>query len=325
MEPAKLLYLSQADVAGLGVTVPEVIAAVEAAFREKARGRAEMPPKTAVHPGEDGGFLHAMPGCIEGLRAAGLKWVGAFPANRAKGLPYISAGLILNDAETGLPLAVMDGSWITAVRTGAATAVAARLLARAESSVVGILGCGVQGRRNLEALHQCFRLEEVRAYDTDLSAADRYAGEMSDRLGLEVSVVATPKRAVAGCDIVVTAAPQLPAPPRTIEPGWLDAGSFAALVDWDGSFQPDALHEAAKFCTDDIAQFRHYQSLGRLADVPPLYAEIGELVIGAKPGRESPDERTMACNLGLAICDIAVAQLVHRKAVETGVGTRLER
>ncbi len=325
MTQPELLYLSQSDVAGLGVTMPEVIAAVETAFREKGHGRAELPPKTAIHPGAGGGFLHAMPGCIEGLRAAGLKWVGAFPGNRAKGLPYVSAVLILNDVETGLPLAVMDASWITATRTGAATAVAARLLARPESSVVGILGCGVQGRSNLEALHHCFRIEEVRAYDIDLHAADDYAGEMGDRLGLEVSVVPTPRRAVTGCHIVVTAAPQLPAPPRTIEPGWLDPGGFASLVDWDGSFQPAALHEADKFCTDDTAQFRHYQSLGRLADVPAIHADLGELVIGAKPGRESTEERTMTCNLGLAICDVAVASLVYAGAAERGVGTRLER
>ena len=146
MSNHQLLYLSQMDVAAVGVTMAEIIDALEVAFREKGKGHTEMPPKPGIHPGGGDNFIHAMPACIPALKSAGIKWVSGFPENAKQGLPYISGLLILNDHDTGLPLSVMDCVWITAMRTGAATAVSARYLARPESSVVGILGCGVQGR-----------------------------------------------------------------------------------------------------------------------------------------------------------------------------------
>jgi len=229
----------------------------------------------------------------------------------------------LNDAETGLPLAVMDCVWITGKRTGAATAVAAKYLARPDSSVAGILGCGVQGRTNVEALQVLFPLERVMAYDLDSAAARRYADDVGRRLGLEVVVVDTPREAVAGCDLVVTAGPILKEPHRTIQPGWLEAGAFASLVDYDSYWHPQAMHEADKFCTDDVPQLRYHQQVGYFQDIPPVYADLGELATGQKPGRETPEERTMTANLGLAMDDMAVAPLVYARAVERGIGTWL--
>jgi len=130
--PDEILYLSRADVEAAGVAMPEVIAALAVAFREKGEGRVEMPPKPGIHPRSDA-FLHAMPAWIPALGSAGIKWVGGFPENPAHGLPYISGLMILNDPENGFPTAVLDATWITAMRTGAATALAARHLARPES------------------------------------------------------------------------------------------------------------------------------------------------------------------------------------------------
>jgi ornithine cyclodeaminase/alanine dehydrogenase len=323
MSKNRLLYLSQAEVEAVGVTMAEVIEALEVAFREKGEGHVEMPPKPGIHPGAGDNFIHAMPAYIPALKSAGVKWVSGFPGNQARGLPYITGLLILNDAETGLPLSVMDCVWITAMRTGAATAVAARFLARPESSGVGVLGCGVQGRSNVEALNVLFRLQRVTAYDVDAEAARRYAEEMSGRFGLEVIVADTPQEAVTGCDIVVTAGPIQKKPHHTIQAGWLDEGAFASLVDFDSYWHPDALREAAKFCTDDTPQLHHYQEVGYFQDIPPVHADLGELATGQKPGRETPSERTMTANLGLAMDDMAVAPLIYRLAVEKGIGTWL--
>jgi len=323
MTTNQLLYLSQADVESLGLGMTEIIDALEAAFREKGQGRVEMPPKPGIHPGGGDNFIHAMPAYVPSLRSAGIKWVSGFPGNAARGLPYITGLLILNDVETGLPLAVMDCVWITGKRTGAATAVAAKYLARPDSSVVGILGCGVQGRTNAEALQVLFPLERVMAYDVDPAAARRYAEDVGPRLGLEVVTVETPREAVAGCDLVVTAGPILKEPHRTIQAGWLEEGAFASLVDYDSYWHPQAMQEADKFCTDDLPQLRYHQQVGYFQDIPPVHAEVGELVIGRKPGRETPDERTMTANLGLAMDDMAVAPLVYARAVERGVGTWL--
>jgi len=323
MKSSRLLYLSQADIEAVGLTMAEIITALEGAFRAKGEGRTEMPPKPGIHPGGGDSFIHAMPAYIQGVEAAGIKWVAAFPGNPQKGLPYVSGLIILNDAANGLPLAVMDCVWITAKRTGAATAVAAKYLARPDSATVGVLGCGVQGRSNVEALNELFPLKKVKAYDLNRNALQRYAEEIGSRFDLEVVPAATPREAVSDCDLVVTAGPILKKPHATIQAGWLDKGAFASLVDFDSYWQPKALRQASKFCTDDTAQLRLYQQMGYFSDIPEVHADLGELAAGRKPGRESDSERTITANLGLAIDDMAVAPLIYRRAVENEIGTWL--
>ena len=323
MQKNQLLYLSKSDVEAVGLPMTEIVQSLEVAFRAKGQGRTEMPPKPGIHPGGGDNFVHAMPAYIPDLKSAGLKWVSGFPENHKKGLPYITGLLILNDVETGLPLAVMDCVWITAKRTGAATALSARHLARPQSSIVGVLGCGVQGRSNVEALKVLFPLKEVRAYDVNAETAQRYAAEISTGLDLKVIPAATPREAVSGCDIVVTAGPILKKPHATIQADWLDEGAFASLVDFDSYWHPDAMAQAAKFCTDDTPQLRQYQQMGYFKQIPEIHADLGELVSGQKPGRQTPAERTMAANLGLAIDDMAVAPLLYQQALERGIGTWL--
>jgi len=216
MPKNQLLYLSKAEVEAVGVTMAEIVESLEVTFRAKGEGRTEMPPKPGIHPGGGDSFLHAMPAYIPDLKSAGIKWVAAFPDNPKKGLPYITGLVIFNDVDTGLPLAVMDGVWMTAMRTGAATALSAKYLARPESSVVGVLGCGVQGRSNVEALDVLFPLKEVRAYDVNAESVEQYAADIRTQLDLEVIAVATPRDAVSGCDMVVTAGPMLKKPHETI-------------------------------------------------------------------------------------------------------------
>ena len=324
MDEGQLLYLSQADVASVGLKMAEVIDLVETAFHEKGEGRVEMPPKPGIHPGGGDNFIHAMPAYIPSMGSAGIKWVSGYPENHTRGLPYISGLLILNDPETGLPTAVMDCTWITAMRTAAATAVAARRLARPESSRLGILGCGVQGTTNTEALKVLFPVERVYAYDVRPDVARRFAVDVSARLDLRVTVVGHPQEAVSGCDLVVTAGPILKKPHATILPGWLEAGAFASLVDFDSYWHPEALKEASKFCTDDVPQFMHYKEIGYFQDVPPIYADLGEIVAGKKPGRQNAAERTMACNLGLALDDMAVAPTILQRALAGNIGQFLK-
>lgn len=318
----QLLYLSHADVQAIGPSMAEIISALESMFREKGEGRAEMPPKIGVHTLPNA-FLHAMPAYIAAQKAVGMKWVSGYPENSKRGLPYIAGLLILNDVETGMPLAVMDCTWITAQRTGAATAVAAKYLARKESETVGILGCGVQGRSNLEALKVLFPIKKARAYDVHPERAEKYAQEMSSELGIEAVPVATSREAVVGCDMVVTAGPILRKPHATIQPGWLAEGAFASLVDFDSYWHPDALRQADKFCTDDVPQLEHYRQIGYFQNLPAIHADLGELVTQRKPGRQTAAERTFACNLGLALADIATAPLIYKRALEQSVGTWL--
>jgi ornithine cyclodeaminase/alanine dehydrogenase-like protein (mu-crystallin family) len=161
------------------------------------------------------------------------------------------------------------------------------------------------------------------AYDVNSEAVDRYVDEISSRFNLDVIPVATPREAVTGCDLVITAGPILKEPHATIQAGWLDEGAFASLVDFDSYWHADAMGETAKFCTDDTQQLSHYQQAGYFQKIPPLHADLGELVTGQKPGRETTSEKTMTANLGLALDDMAVAPVIFQKAVEKGLGTWL--
>ncbi len=322
MKSNTLLYLSRQDVETVDVGMQEIIDALEFMFQQKGEGKVEMPPKPGIHTQPDA-FIHAMPAYIPALNSAGMKWVSGYPENWKKGLPYISGLLILNDPETGLPLAVMDCTWITAKRTGAATAVAAKYLARKESSTVGIIACGVQGRSNLEALSCLFQLEKVKAYDTSQEAAQRFSEEMSENHQIPIEVVSTPADAVKNLDLIVTSGPILKHPDPVIKPGWLAKGSFASPVDFDSYWQGVALQEANKLATDDIDQMKYYRSVGYFQQTPLPYADLGEIVAGKKPGRETDYERTICINLGLALDDMATAPLIYKKAKEEGIGQEL--
>jgi len=319
----EVLYLSRFEVEKLSIPIEEVIRIVEEAFREKTEGRAEVPPKPGIHPQKDA-FIHAMPAYIPKMKSAGLKWVSGFPENPKRGLPYITGLLILNDPETGVPICVMDCTWITAKRTGAATAVSAKHLAREDSRIFGILGCGIQGRSNLEALTVvCKNLEEVKAYDINETNQQTYVKEMTAKHGMKVVPIGSPRKAVEDCDIIVTAGPILQHPQPVIEASWFKDGGFACSLDFDSYWKPEAMHSMTKFCTDDKDQLKYYKRLGYFANTPQVYADLGEIVSEKKSGRENPGERIMCTNLGLAIEDVATAILIYEKAIKAGVGITL--
>jgi ornithine cyclodeaminase/alanine dehydrogenase len=317
-----VLYLSREDVEAVGLPMSDIIDALETMFKEKGDGRVEMPPKPGIHTRKDA-FIHAMPAYIPSLESAGMKWVSGYPDNLKKNLPYISGLLILNDPDTGIPIAVMDATWITGQRTGAATAVAAKYLARKDSSSVGIVACGVQGRSNLAALSCLFSIARVKAFDIDRRTAERFASEMTELVEADIEVVDDTKAAVIGLDMVVTSGPILKQPTPTIEPNWLAEGSFASPVDFDSYWQGVALRQVDKLATDDLAQMQYYREVGYFQDTPEPYADLGEIAAGKKPGRESDEERTICMNLGLALDDMATAILIYEKAKAQGIGTEL--
>ena len=322
MNQSEILYLSRSDVERINLPMRDIINALDDMFKEKGLGRVEMPPKPGIHTRPDA-FIHAMPAYIPSTEAAGVKWVSGYPENQQKGLPYITGLLILNDADTGVPIAVMDATWITAMRTGAATAVAAKYLARPESSSVGILACGVQGRTNLEALAVLFPITTVKAYDIYPEVAQKFAAEMADVTEAEIEVVKHPREAVEGMDLVVTSGPILKDPAPTIKAGWLKAGAFASPVDFDSYWYGEALAELDKLATDDLAQMAYYRQSGYFQETPQPYADLGQIAAGLKPGREHGEERIASINLGLALDDMATAPLIYKQALEKGIGTPL--
>ncbi len=320
----KILYLSYDDVCSIGLSMAQIVDIAEKVFLEKGHGRYEMPPKPGIHPAPDA-FIHAMPSYLHGMQAAGMKWVSGFPENQKKNLPYISGLLILNDPETGIPIAVMDCTWITAMRTGAATAVAAKYCARSDSEVLAIIACGVQGRTNLEALSVvCPRLKIVRAYDINKESQELFIREMRERFPLlQIESVDNPRDAVKDADIIVTSGPILKHPSPVIEASWIPAGVFASPVDFDSYWKGEALLKADRFLTDDSAQLFYYQSQGYFKVLPAEVIELHDVVTGKIEGRQGPDERIISMNLGISLLDMGTARTIYEKAIELGKGTEL--
>jgi len=220
----------------------------------------------------------------------------------------------------------MDATWITAMRTGAATAVAVKLLARPKAASLAILGCGVQGRTNLEAVAAVApELREVRAYDIDPESAARYVKQMRTAFpALQIVTSATPRAAVEGAEIVVTAGPIRTRPQPSLAAEWLAEGALGVPLDYDSYWTAEALRRADRFYTDDTAQLLHTRTGGvYFQTIPEVYADLGEILAGRKEGRRDARERLVCMNLGIALEDMATAPLVLERARQRGLGTRL--
>jgi len=325
MSNPEILYLSRADVERVGVTMAEIVRALEDMFREKGAGRTQMPPKTAVYPGKpgSGAFINAMPALLPEAGAAGVKWVGMIPDNFRRNLPSISALLILNDAETGLPVCVMDATWITAKRTAGASIAAAKRLARADSKTLGVIGCGVQGFGHLEAFREYFPIRRVKAFDIRPEAAADFARRARDSFDVEVEIVDSAITAARGCDLIVTSGTIFKDPKPVLGEKEFAPGSFVSAVDYDSAWTAEAMRAADIFVVDDLAQMTSFRNQGYFRSLPDRVIELSDLIIGKKAGRARPEERTMAMNMGIALDDLAVAPLVFEKARSAGLGVRL--
>jgi len=320
----ELIYLSAADVACVLPAPSKLLQLLEAMFSHKAQGETEMPPKLGIHP-KGGSFLHAMPASVPAMSAAGVKWVAAYPGNASLGLPQVSGLMIVNDCNTGLPKAVLDGTVITAARTAAASVLAARFLARPDSDTLGILGCGVQGRSHVNAFASEFALRRVVAFDLNTDITQRFVAEMFDLHGIDVVPASSARQVVETCDMVVTAGPITNPPHATIQSGWLRQGAFAVSIDYASYWHPKALAEMDVLCTDDAAQVSSHQREGYLPGLPAIDLELADLVSGKQTGRTDSSQRTFACNLGIALEDVVVAKEVVDRAQQLGIGTAWPR
>jgi len=307
----------------------ETIEAVEEAFRAKGLGKVQMPPKSYVFFNRHQGDFRVMPAYLEDVEAAGVKIVNVHPQNPSKyGMPTVMATIVLIDPRTGAPLAIMDGTTITNVRTGAAGAVAAKYLARKDSRVIAMIGAGVQSRFQLLALNEIFKIEEVRVNDSTEKNAKKYASEMEKQLNIDVKITDT-QEAVQDADIIVTTTP-VRSP--LIMNEWISEGVHINAIGADApgkeELDPKIL-KRAKIVVDDWEQASHSGEInvplskGTLT-CDEIYAEIGEIISGRKSGRTSRDEITVFDSTGLAVQDIATDWVVYKKAKKMGKGQEVE-
>jgi ornithine cyclodeaminase/alanine dehydrogenase-like protein (mu-crystallin family) len=322
MKKAEFLYLSQRDVIEVGLTMGDAIAIVEEVLTEHGNRRVENPPKPGIHPLKDA-FIHAMPGYLPNLKAAGMKWVSGFSSNARHDLPMIMGLIVLNDVQTGQPIAVMDSGYITALRTAAVSGVATKFLANKDSKVLGIIGAGIQGRCNLLSLQEVLPgLETVNVFDINAAAVQRFISVMSTRVPFSIRAAASMQEVIESADIAITATGQLDEP--IFKEKWIQPGTLVLPVHTRG-WEKSTLSKVDKFIVDDWQQFSHVMggTDGYYAPLPELHAELGEVVVGKKPGRQNPDERIIDFNFGMGIHDILMASRVLARAREQGLGTML--
>jgi ornithine cyclodeaminase/alanine dehydrogenase len=321
-----LLYLSRDDVAGLGIGMDEVVAAVDQALREKGRGRVVMPPKLSLH-GDAGAFSQVMAAALPGLDGLGVKWVTIVPANAAAGLPTVSGLIVVNDPVDGRPAAVVDASLVTSWRTGASVGVAARYLARAGVECAGVVGCGAQARGAVDALAVVLpQLRSVRCFDVVPEAASRFVEELQARHpDLTFAVCGAAREAPMGAGVVVTAITMSDDVEPMLDAGMLEDGALAVALDYDAAWSAAAMAECGRFFCDDTAQVLATKAAGpRLRGIPDQIAgDLGELAAGDVGGRRDDLERLFCMNLGVAVEDVVTAQLVLARARARGAGREL--
>lgn len=304
----------------------EVIQTVENAFKDFATGKTQMIPRKYLMFEKYAGKTGFMPAFIDTLDAAGVKIVSAHDENPKKyGLPRVTATMVLTDPKTGLPLAVMDATYTTMMRTGAIGAIAAKHLARGNTKVAGIIGSGVQGRGQLMGLMEVKDLKRVLVYDKIPEQSKRFAEDMSKQFGVDIMPKDTVKEVVENVDLLVTATNSKT---PIIDDKWVTPGLHITTigVSAPGSQEiPTETFKRSKLVLDDFAQTSVMGGINvpisaGLLKKDDVFGEIGEILVGKKPGRTSDKEITTFVASGLAIQDIAVAGLTYQKAKQKGIG-----
>lgn len=320
------LILRFSDVAKV-IDMKKVVEVVEMAFKEKAMGKVQMPPKHYIYFKEHGGDLRVMPAYIETLGVAGVKVVNSHPANPSKyTLPTVMATLILIEPATGRPLCIMDGTLITRYRTGAAAAVATKHLYGRHSGIVALIGAGAMAPYVIEALRHTITIEMVKVYDIVKSKAESLASWCREKLGLEALAATSAEEAVRGSDVLVTLTPSRK---PVVNDEWVAPGTHinAMGADAPGKQELDPkILKRARIIVDDMEQALHSGEV----NVPisqgvlrpdEICCELGEVASGLKRGRLSPSDITVFVSTGLAIQDVATAWLVYTEALKLGLGT----
>lgn len=326
---SEVLILTRKEVESC-LSMKRTIQAVREAYIAFANNRVQMPPVMHLDVEKYNGEVDIKSGFVEDFNLIGTKIASGYYDNHKLGLPPGMAVIVLLDLKTSMPLAIMDGSYITAYRTGAAGAIAASVLARKDSTKIGVIGAGTQGRMQILALKELFHLDEVRVWDIEEKMATKYSTEMSELLGIDVKHFTNREEVVRGSDIVVTVTPSKKA---LVKKEWIAKGMHINAIGADGpgkqEHDPSIVKLADKVVVDSLAQCRrigeiqHALSLGLIKE-SDVHAEIGEILIGKKVGRESDNEITFFDSTGLAVQDIAAAHVVLEAAKEKQLGYSTE-
>ena len=329
MASIEILFLSKEDVDGLELGLQEIMDAIELGLKAHGDKKVIMPSKDHLALDYPEKLFNILKGYVEPVKVAGVKVIGDFHNNYRYGLPSELALVTLYRPETGAPFAIIDGTLMTWMRTGAVTAVGAKYLANNQPRVLGHIGARGTAWYNVAMLDLLFDFEEIRVTSRRPESRERFAGEMSDRLGKRVLVKQTTEETVREADIIVDAS-RLLEHQVLVKDAWVKPGALIQPYGAVLSVEPTLPFSVDKMVVDDWNQCRQSQygqfaglvQAGELRD-EHIYGEIGEIVAGHKPARESQTERILFWHKGFAVSDIMLGHLAYRKALEKGIGHRL--
>jgi ornithine cyclodeaminase/alanine dehydrogenase len=305
-----LRYLSHDALESLRLTTDEVVASIEQVLRGLRHSRAWSAPKPVIKP-PDGRYLMATLSAADDPPFMAVKALLLNPRNPARGLPSINSLVVLHDGDTGVPLAIVDGNWITAVRTAGLSAVAAKRLANPQASIIAFIGCGVQAQSHLRALAELFPLKEVRAFGRGAANRDALC-RTAEGMGLAAVAAATARDAVSSADIVVSSVPLTPRPEPFIDARWLKSGAFASLPDLALPWLRESMGAFARIVIDDREQ---EATMPEPMVAPQLVSgDLADLVAGSVAEVSSRSERSAFVFRGLGLADLALAALAYRRA-----------
>jgi alanine dehydrogenase len=325
-----ILILGDGEARAL-LTMRDAIEAVEEAFIEKTLGKVQTPLKTFLFYEKYNGDHRFMPAYLEKLDIAGVKIVNTHPENRRKyGLPTVAGIIVLADPETGKLLAIIDATWITVMKTAAASAVATKYLARDNAEILGLVGAGLQAIAHLEALVLVMKIKEVKVWSRTRETVEKFIQNMTKQYSkIKFTAAQNVREAVENSDVVATITPSRQ---PIVMPDWMKPGTHINAMGADAPRKQELSSEIlrkAKIVVDDLEHCSHSGEInvplaqGQISK-HDIYGEIGEIILGRKPGRTSADEIIVFASTGVAIQDIAVAELVYRKAVMRGFGTKID-
>jgi len=327
----ELLFLSGEDVAALALGPDDVLAAAEQALEAQGRGQVALDPRVQHVPDPSfPGHFNLLRATVWPVGLTGVKVVGDFVPNYERGLPSELALVTLFDPRTGVPVAIVDGTRLTEQRTGAVTALGARHLARPGSRVLAHVGARGTAFWNVTLLDSLLGFDEIRVTSRRPESRQAFGAALERALGKPVRVLGTVRETVEGADVVVEAT-RLPAPEPILRTAWLDACTLLVPYGTMSALELDVLDGVDKVVVDDWAQCARDDGFGALRPhvraglltAETLHAELAQIVVGARPGRERDDERIVFWHRGLATTDVTLAALIYRRALERGVGTRL--
>jgi alanine dehydrogenase len=326
-----ITYLNGADVAALALSDEEILQAVEEALRAQGLGQTVIEPRVHLVPERSTlGHFNVLRGVVKPLGIAGVKVVGDFVNNYERGLPSEMAVLNLFDPETGMPKAILDATAITEMRTGAVTAIGAKHLARRNSRILGHIGARGTAYWNVRLLDHLFHFDEIRVHSRRPESRYSFAERLTADLGKPVSATEDWQACVEGADIVVEAS-RLPEPRPLLKTAWIKPGGFVVPYGTMSAVELSLTDIMDKMVVDDWGQCRKGLPFGALRQHVDtdrlsegnLHAELGQIVAGLRPGRESDGETNLLWHRGLSLSDIALGHALLTKAAAQGVGQKL--